>query len=86
MDTVEVVEQARVLSGGVLTTADFLGMSDPGLAATLGIPEAAVHYLRSGALFLEVGTKPAALGLLLIRLFRSLDVIVGGTEHRLNSG
>ena len=36
--------------------------------------------MRKGAYLLEADTKPFELGVLFVRLFRSLDAIVGGDE------
>jgi uncharacterized protein (DUF2384 family) len=46
----------------------------------LGVSEATVSRMRRKDFVLERGTKPFELGVLFVRLFRSLDAIVGGDE------
>lgn len=69
----------------VARTAERLGLTKAALARTIGVSEASASRLRSGAYALEPGSKPYELSLLLIRLFRSLDAIVGGDEASLRS-
>ncbi len=47
--------------------------------------EATASRLRAGAYAIEPGTKPYELALLLVRLFRGLDAVVGGDEASLRS-
>lgn len=44
----------------------------------LGVDPSVIANLRDGSAVLEPGTEPFARALLLVRLFRSLDAIVGG--------
>jgi hypothetical protein len=71
---------AAVLTGAVIRAADQLGVSAKSLAAVLGVSEATVSRMRRKDFLLERGTKPFELGVLFVRLFRSLDAIVGGDE------
>jgi hypothetical protein len=72
-------EQA-VLTKAVLRAAERLGVTAKTLAAIIGVSEATVSRFRSNAAVLEHGTKPFELAILFVRLFRSLDAIVGGDE------
>ncbi len=69
-----------VLTKAVLNAADKLGVTGSALAPVLGVSEATVSRMKSGDYRLEVKTKPFELGVLFVRLFRSLDTIVGGDE------
>ena len=73
-------DPAMVLSKAVLRAADLLELPQATLARILGLSPASVSRLRQGKLQLEPDSKPGELGLLLVRLFRSLDSIVGCNE------
>jgi hypothetical protein len=70
--------EAAVVTKGVLRAAERLGLSNRVVAAVLGVSEATVSRMSSGVYQLEPGTKPFELAVLFLRLFRSLDAIVGG--------
>ncbi len=72
--------EAAVLTEAVIRAADQLGVSAKSLSAVLGVSEATVSRMRRKDFSLERGTKPFELGVLFVRLFRSLDAIVGGDE------
>ena len=77
-------DAARVLSGAVLRTAGLLGLSRAALGRLLGISEAGVSRLASGARLIDPNNKEGELALLLVRLYRSLDALVGNdAEQRL---
>jgi Protein of unknown function (DUF2384) len=69
-----------VLTQAVLRAADKLGVNQAALASILGVSEAQVSRMRKGDAALQPDTKPFELGVLFVRLFRSLDAIVGGDE------
>jgi hypothetical protein len=70
-------EQARVLTRAVLVAAELLGLSRATLARVLGVSEAGVSRLGSGARRIDPASKEGELALLLVRLYRSLDALVG---------
>lgn len=70
--TVAVVTKATVRA------ADQLELNARQLGAVLGLSEASISRLRSGDYKLRRAGKDYELALLFIRLFRSLDAIVGG--------
>ena len=78
-------ERSAVVSKAVSRAADLLGLTNAVLARTIGVSGATASRLRAGHYLLEPGTKPYELALLLIRLFRSLDAVVGGDEPSLRS-
>ena len=72
------VDDAVVVTKAVLRAAERLGVSNRLLASVLGCSEATVSRMGSGAYQLSPGDKPFELAVLFLRLFRSLDAIVGG--------
>jgi hydrogenase maturation factor len=72
--------QGTVLTKAVLRAADKLAVNQAALADILGLSEAQVSRMRKGDKVLQTGTKASELGVLFVRLFRSLDAIVGGDE------
>ncbi|TAK37991.1 MAG: DUF2384 domain-containing protein [Lysobacteraceae bacterium] len=79
-DPAPAADPAAVLSKAVLRAADLLDLSQASLARVLGLSAASVTRLRQGKLQLDPDSKAGELGLLLVRLFRSLDSIVGNAE------
>lgn len=76
--TIQRSEAGRVLTKAAIRAADQLGLTGKVLAAAIGVSEATVSRMRRGEVGLEPGSKPFELGVLFVRLFRSLDAIVGG--------
>lgn len=66
-----------VLSKAVLRAAELLGLSSALLARVLGVSEASVSRLSTGARTLDPQSKEGELALLLVRVYRSLDALVG---------
>lgn len=85
MARVDHLARERPAAGPVVTraavrAADRLGVTARTLAAVLGVSEATMSRMRRGAFDLVPGSKPFELAVLFVRLFRSLDAIVGGDE------
>jgi len=77
-------EAGRVLARAVLRTAELLGLTRGTLARVLGVSEAGVSRLASGSRLIDPDSKEGELALLLVRLYRSLDALVGNdAEQRL---
>ena len=73
--------EGAVLTKATIRAADKLDVSQKALAAIIGVSEAVVSRMRRGAFELERGGgKSFELAVLFIRLYRSLDAIVGGDE------
>ena len=70
--------EAAVLTKATGRIAEYLDLTNAALARVLGVSEATASRVRSGAYALKTGSKEAELAVLLIRLFRGLDAIVGG--------
>ena len=71
-------EKAAVVAKAALRAATQLKISNRALAQIIGLSEASMSRASRGAFHLDPGGKPFDLALLFIRLFRSLDAIVGG--------
>lgn len=69
-----------VITKATLRAADLLDITARTLALVIGVSEATVSRMRREEFQLERGTKPFELAVLFVRLFRSLDAIVGGDE------
>jgi Protein of unknown function (DUF2384) len=70
-----------VVTRATLRAAARLGLSNKVVARVLGLSQATVSRMGSGAYFLKPGDKAFDLALLFVRLFRSLDAIAGGDEQ-----
>jgi hypothetical protein len=66
-----------VLTKAVLAASELLGLRNRDLALVLGSSEASVSRL-SGRRLIDAASKEGELALLFLRLFRSLDALVGG--------
>lgn len=73
-------DPSHVLTVAVRSAAKRLGVSQKELAAILGISAASLSRLTRGGRVIDPGSKEGELALLFIRLFRSLDALVGGNE------
>ncbi len=72
---------AAVIAKAALAAADRLGLTNRHLAAVIGISEASVSRLQHGR-GVEPDSKEGELALLFVRLFRSLDALVGGDDSK----
>ena len=74
-------EAGPVLTKALLSAAGRLGLRNRALASVIGSSEASVSRLQAGRT-IDPGSKEGELALLFLRLFRSLDALVGGDEAR----
>jgi Protein of unknown function (DUF2384) len=74
-------DSAAVVAKATLSAAARLGLSNRQLAAVIGTSEASVSRLQRGR-GIDPDSKEGELALLLVRLFRSLDALVGGDEQQ----
>lgn len=73
-------DEASVAIKALLRAAERLDLSNRALGRVVGLPEASVSRMARGTYTLRSDDKAFELGLLFVRLFRSLDAIVGGDE------
>jgi hypothetical protein len=71
---------AALVAKTALRAAVRLGIANKELARILGVSEATVSRMGSGAYSLAASPKAFELALLFVRLYRSLDSIVGGDQ------
>jgi hypothetical protein len=74
-------EPGPVLAKAVLSAAARLGLRNRHLAVVIGSSEASVSRLQHGR-GLDPDTKEGELALLFLRLYRSLDALVGGDDDK----
>ena len=72
--------ETLVITKAVVNAAERLGLNARMLAAVIGVSEATVSRMKRQDPLLERHSKSFELAVLFIRLFRSLDAIVGGDE------
>jgi uncharacterized protein (DUF2384 family) len=72
--------EGAVLTKAALRAASKLDVSQAALAAILGLSEATVSRMKRGDYGLQADSKAFELAVLFVRLFRSLDEMVGGDE------
>ena len=85
MDRSATVAVDEVVTKAVSRAAALLGITNTTLAHILGVSEATASRLRAGHYTVQLGTKQYEFSLLLIRLFRGLDAIMGGEKASLQS-
>lgn len=78
---VTAADAGTVLSRAVLKASRFLEVAQSDLADVIGVSEATVSRLANGQKKLDQGSKPWQLAALFVRLFRSLDAIVGSDDE-----
>jgi DNA-binding XRE family transcriptional regulator len=72
--------RGSTLSKATLRAADLLGLAQAELAPVLGLSRATVSRMAAGNHVLAPGQKSWELAALFVRLFRSLDALVGSNE------
>lgn len=71
---------AAVLTKATLRAAAFLGLTNAALARVVGLSESQISRMAKGEKALEIGSKPAELATLLVRVYRSVDALVGNSD------
>src|ERR1700691_3778046 len=73
-------ESRRVLTGAVLRAGVLLEITQFGLAQILGLSPSTVSRMANGTYTLDSHKKEWELGALFVRLFRSLDAVIGSND------
>jgi transcriptional regulator with XRE-family HTH domain len=73
-------DAAATLSRATVRAARLLAVAQSDLAQVIGVSDATLSRLANGRKALEPGSKPWQLAALFVRLFRSLDAIVGSDD------
>jgi transcriptional regulator with XRE-family HTH domain len=74
-------DAAVALSRATVRAARYLEVAQSDLAGVIGVSAATLSRLANGRWALEPGSKPWQLAALFVRLFRSLDAIVGSDDE-----
>ncbi len=74
-------DEAAVVSKALLRASEALGLSSSELAQIVGTSESTLSRIRNGKRGpIPLDSKEGELALLFLRVFRSLDALVGGNE------
>ena len=71
-------QDGAIVSKAAIRAAERLGISQRDLGAIIGLSESSVSRMKTGDFPLDRDPKAFELSLLFVRLYRSLDAIVGG--------
>jgi transcriptional regulator with XRE-family HTH domain len=74
-----------IVSKAAIRAAERLGVSQRDLSTIIGVSESTVSRMKTGEFPLDRDPKAFELSLLFIRLYRSLDAIVGGDREAASS-
>jgi transcriptional regulator with XRE-family HTH domain len=77
--------EAAVLAKALRRAAERMGLSQAALAEVIGVSPAKVTRVFAGEATLTPHRKEGQLALLLLRIFRSLDTVVGGNPEALRA-
>jgi len=75
-------DPAAVLSRALLRAAAALGLNGQSMARVVGVSAASWSRLAAGQRTVDPASKEGELALLFLRLFRSLDALVGGEAEK----
>jgi transcriptional regulator with XRE-family HTH domain len=73
-------EPRRVLTDAVMRASALYEITQSALAQILGLSPSTVSRMASGAYTLDAQKKEWELGALFVRLFRSLDAVIGSND------
>lgn len=74
-------DPAAVVAKAALAAAERLGLTSRHLATIIGVSEASVSRMQHGR-GVDPASKEGELALMFVRLFRSLDALVGGDDAK----
>jgi hypothetical protein len=73
-------EPHQVLTGAVLRASVLLEITQAGLSQILGLSPSTVSRMANGSYTLDTQKKEWELGAFFVRLFRSLDALIGSND------
>lgn len=76
----KMLEKERVLTKAVLNIANFYELTGKDLSHIIGISESSATRLNQGKKMLSPNTKEGEMALLLLRIYRSLNTLVGNNH------
>jgi transcriptional regulator with XRE-family HTH domain len=74
------VEPRRVLTDAVVRASALLDITQSSLAQILGLSPSTISRMANGSYMLDEDKKEWELGALFVRLFRSLDAVIGSND------
>jgi len=74
-------DSEAVLTRALLRAAAIFGLSQKDTSRILGVSTATMSRIAAAGLGLQPASKPGECALLLIRIFRALDALLGGKEN-----
>lgn len=74
------VSDSALVTKATIRAADRLRIKNKALARIIGVSESTVTRMKQGDYPLEPGQKPFELAVLFVRLYRSLDAVIGGDD------
>lgn len=78
-------DASQVLTKALARASERLGLSQGELAKTLGVSPATASRLYGGNFLLAPESTEGQLGLLVLRVFRSLDALLGGEASQIKA-
>ncbi len=76
------VDRPLVLGKAITRASQALGLSGKALARVVGFSEPTISRVIAGERGIDPQSKEGELALLLVRVFRSLDALVGGSDTK----
>lgn len=71
-----------VLTKATLRASSLLGLASADLAEIIGVSDSTVSRYKNATTTIAPSSKPGQLAILLVRVFRSLDPLVGSDEQK----
>jgi len=81
-NAVQVTDKSMVLGKATIRAARELALSNAALARVIGFSEPTISRISDGHRGIDPRSKEGQLSLLVVRLFRSLDPLVGSDQHK----
>ena len=75
-------QKERVLTKAILNLATFYDLSGKDLSYIIGISESTVTRLNQGKAFLSPSSKEGEIALLLLRVYRGLNALIGNDHDK----
>ena len=76
------VDPGQVLAMATARTCGFLGLTGAALSRTIGVSEPTISRILKGHKAINPNSKEGELSLLLVRVYRSLDPLVGTDDQK----
>lgn len=82
VNAVKPLDKSHVLGLATVRAARELALSNAALARVIGLSEPSISRIASGTSGIKPASKEGQLALLLVRIFRSLDPLVGSDTQK----